>query len=115
MSPNTIKVVSKFQAVLYSIFHGTFPWKIFIDQVLRRKKLSHKKIEITKDTRVSEILEAYGDIADVMEVFGIKRVARYSLRALAAKALTVEWAARIHRVPLDEFLGILRKAIQPVE
>lgn len=77
--------------------------------------MSHKKIEITKGTRVSEILEAYGDIADVMEVFGVKRVARYSLRALAAKALTVEWAARIHRMPWDEFPGILRKAIQPVE
>ena len=81
----------------------------------QEKKLSHQKIEITKDTRVSEILETYGDIADVMEVFGVKRVARYSLRALAAKALTVEWAARIHRVPLDEFLEILQKAIQPAE
>ncbi len=70
-------------------------------------------MEITKDTRVSAILEEYGDIADVMEIFGVKRVARYSLRALAAKAVTVEWAARIHHVPLDEFLGILRRAIQP--
>lgn len=69
-------------------------------------------MEITKDTRVSAILEEYGDIADVMEIFGVKRVARYSLRALAAKAVTVEWAARIHHVPLDEFLGILRRAIQ---
>lgn len=68
-------------------------------------------MEITKNTRVSEILEAYGDIADVMEIFGIKRVGRYSLRALAAKAVTVEWAARIHRVPLNEFLDILHQAI----
>ena len=66
---------------------------------------------ITKDTRVADILKEYGDIADVMEVFGIKRVGRYSIRALAAKAVTVEWAARIHRVPLDEFLGILKKAV----
>ena len=68
-------------------------------------------MQITKDTRVSDILEKYGDIAEVMEVFGIKRVGRYSLRMLAAKALTVEWAARIHRVPLDEFLQILRRAV----
>ncbi len=67
-------------------------------------------MEITKDTRVSEILEHYGDIADVMEVFGVKRVGRYSVRSFIAKAITVEWAARVHRVPLDEFLGILRKA-----
>lgn len=72
-------------------------------------------MEITKDTRISEILEKYGDIADVMELFGVKRVGRYSLRSLAARALTVEWAARIHRVPLEEFLGILKKAIQSEE
>jgi hypothetical protein len=66
---------------------------------------------ITKDTRVADILREYGDIADVMEVFGIKRVGRYSIRVLAAKAVTVEWAARIHRVPLEEFLGILKKAV----
>ncbi len=68
-------------------------------------------MQITKDTRVSDILEKHGDIAEVMEVFGVKRVGRYSLRMLAAKALTVEWAARIHRVPLDEFLQILRQAV----
>jgi len=68
-------------------------------------------MEITKDTRVSELLEEYGDIADIMEVFGVKRVGRYSLRKLLTKALTVEWAARVHRVPLDEFLAILHKAV----
>ena len=68
-------------------------------------------MEINKDTRIANILNTYGDIAEVMEVFGIQRVGRYSVRALAAKALTVEWAARIHRVPLDEFLEVLRKAI----
>lgn len=68
-------------------------------------------MEITKDTKVADILEEYGDIAEVMELFGVERVGRYSLRALAAKALTVEWAARIHKVPLDEFVQILRKAI----
>lgn len=67
-------------------------------------------MEITKDTRVSAILEEYGDIADVMEVFGVKRVARYSLRAFITKAITVEWAARVHRIPLDEFLDILNQA-----
>jgi hypothetical protein len=68
-------------------------------------------MEITKDTRISAILEEYGDIADVMEVFGVKRVGGYSLRMLAARAVTVEWAARIHRVPLNKFLEILDRAI----
>ena len=69
-------------------------------------------MQVTKDTRVSDILLQYGDIADVMEIFGIKRVKRYSLRMFLAKALTVEWAARVHKVPLEEFLDILRQAIQ---
>jgi hypothetical protein len=69
-------------------------------------------MEITKDTRVSDILDEYGDIADVMEIFGVQRVGRYSVRALLAKVLTVKLAARVHRVPLDEFLSILEKAVK---
>jgi len=72
-------------------------------------------MEITKDTRVSDILKEYGDIADVMEVFGVKRVGRYSVRAFLAKMLTVKTAARIHRVPLGEFLSILENAVHRSE
>ena len=68
-------------------------------------------MEITKDTKVADILDEYGDIADVMEVFGVKRVGRYSMRRIITKALTVQWAARVHRVPMDEFLEILHKAV----
>jgi hypothetical protein len=69
-------------------------------------------MEITKDTRVSDILEKYGDIADVMEVLGVKRVARYSFRRMLTKIITVERAAFVHRVPLDEFLEKLRTAVE---
>jgi hypothetical protein len=37
-------------------------------------------MKINKDTKVSNILKEYGDIADVMEIFGIKRVGKYSVR-----------------------------------
>ena len=72
-------------------------------------------MQITKDTHVTEILLKYVDIADVMEIFGIQRVGKYSLRMFLAKALTVEWAARIHKVPLDEFLRILNQAVAQKE
>jgi len=68
-------------------------------------------MEITEDTRVADILNEYGDIADVMEIFGVQRVGRFSLRRILGKVLTVKMAARIHRVPLDEFLSILDKAV----
>jgi hypothetical protein len=72
-------------------------------------------LQITKDTRISTILLEYGDIAEVMEVFGVQRVGKYSLRMFLAKALTVEWAARVHHVPLHEFLEILHKAVAKKE
>jgi hypothetical protein len=56
-------------------------------------------------------LKEYGDIAAVMETFGIKRVAGYDIRKFITKAITVEWAARIHRAPFDEFLTKLRTAL----
>ena len=68
-------------------------------------------MQITKDTRISAILLECGDIAEVMGLFGVERVGKYSLRMFLAKALTVEWAARVHRLPLNEFLGLLHKAV----
>ncbi len=69
------------------------------------------RLVINKDTKVSDILRQYGDIADVMESFGIKRVGRYSLRKYITKALTVERAAKVHRVPVDELVDTLRTAV----
>lgn len=68
-------------------------------------------MEITKDTKVGDILTRYGDIADVMEALGVKRIGRFSVRKLIAKLITVERAARIHRIPVDELLTKLRAAV----
>jgi Domain of unknown function (DUF1858) len=69
-------------------------------------------LTITKDTRVFDILEKYGDIAGVMEAMGIKSVGRYSLRRIITRFLSVEKAAKIHKKPLDDFLVILNKAVE---
>lgn len=67
---------------------------------------------INKDTNVGKILETYGDIAPMMELMGVKRIGRFSVRRLAARFLTVERAAKVHRVPLDAFLLKLNKALE---
>jgi len=69
-------------------------------------------MEITKSTRVSHILREYRDVADVMGVFGVKRVGSFSIRRILTKFITVENAAKIHKVPLDEFLDTLHQAIE---
>lgn len=67
-------------------------------------------MDITPETRVIEILDRYGDIADVMELFGVHRAGPLGLRRVLARLLTVRRAAWVHRVPLDAFLGKLREA-----
>jgi EmrB/QacA subfamily drug resistance transporter len=69
-------------------------------------------LAITRDTKISDILREYGDIADVMEELGIRRVPGYSFRAFLGRAITVERAARIHRVPAEELVTTLRAAVE---
>lgn len=69
-------------------------------------------MEITKDTRVGDILDRYGDIAEVMETFGVRRIGRWDVRRVLARALTVERAAKLHGVPLETFLAKLRDAVR---
>jgi hypothetical protein len=73
------------------------------------------RLAITEDTKVSEILDEYGDIADVMEALGIKRVGGPSFRRVITKAITVKRAAKIHRVPVDELLDTLNTAVHQIE
>ncbi len=73
------------------------------------------KRKITEDTKVSEILDEYGDIADVMEALGMKRVGGLSFRRVITKAITVKRAAKIHRVPVDELLDTLNTAVDQME
>lgn len=69
-------------------------------------------MKITEKTYVSEILKKYGDIADVMEIFGIKRVGGLGLRKFITKFITVKTAAFVHRVPLGKFILMVENAIR---
>ncbi len=69
---------------------------------------------ITKDTRVFDILEEYGDIEKVMEAMGIKSVGKYNIRRIITRFISVEKAAKIHKKPLNEFLVTLNKAVELV-
>ena len=68
-------------------------------------------MEITEKTYVSDILKEYGDLAEVMEIFGVKRVGGYGLRRFITRFITVKTAAFVHRVPLENFIGMVETAI----
>ena len=67
---------------------------------------------ITEKTYVSEILKEYGDIAEVMEIFDVKRVGGYGFRKFLTRFITVKTAAFVHRVPLDNFIGMVETATE---
>ena len=71
-----------------------------------------ENMKITKRTYVSDILKEYGDIAGIMEIFGVKRVGGYGLRKVITRLITVRTAAIVHRVPVDSFIAMLEKAVQ---
>lgn len=75
----------------------------------------HAALVVTPETRISEVLDRYGDIADVMESLGVERVGRYDLRRLVGRLLTVRRAAGIHGLPVDELVARLQTAINLVE
>jgi hypothetical protein len=78
--------------------------------------VSERRLLITADTKVSDILNEYGDIAEVMEAFGAKRAGGLAVRKVLGRLLTVRRAAKVHRVPLDEFLPMVQRAVgQEVE
>jgi len=72
-------------------------------------------MEITSRTRVSDILKEYGDIAEVMEIFGVKRVGGFGFRKFLTRFITVKTAAFVHRVPLENFIGMVEIAIKQQE
>ena len=69
-------------------------------------------MKITKQTYVSEILKEYGDIAEIMEIFGVKRVGGFGFRKVLTRLITVRTAAFVHRVPVDNFIKMVESAIK---
>jgi hypothetical protein len=68
-------------------------------------------MEITRKTKVGDLFAEYGDLAEVMEALGVTRIPRLSIRRLLARLITVEQAARLHRMPVDELVEKLRIAV----
>ena len=60
---------------------------------------------------VSDILKEHGDIAEIMEIFGVKRVGGFGFRQFLTKFISVRTAAFVHRVSLENFIGMVEAAI----
>lgn len=72
-------------------------------------------MKITEKTYVSQILKEYGDIAEIMEVFGVKRVGNWGVRKFLTRFITIKVAAKVHRVELNLFMAMVQNAISKKE
>jgi hypothetical protein len=71
-------------------------------------------MQVGPNTKIADVLKRYGDIADVMETLGVKRVGRFDIRKLLGKAITVRRAAFVHRLTVEEMVAALQTAIDRV-
>jgi hypothetical protein len=72
-------------------------------------------MNITEKTYVSDILKEHGDIAGIMEIFGVKRVGGFGFRKFLTRFIAVKTAAIVHRVPLDKFVEMVQTAVAKSE
>lgn len=72
-------------------------------------------MKVTANTMVSDLLSAHGDIAELMEVFGVKRVGGFGFRKFLTRFISVRTAAFVHRVPLKGFIKMVENAISKKE
>lgn len=68
-------------------------------------------LKVSPKTKVYKILKEYGDIADVMEAFGLKRVGSFGLRKFITRFISVKTAAKVHKIKLDKQLEMVQDAI----
>jgi hypothetical protein len=53
----------------------------------------------------------HGDIAEIMEIFGVKKVGGFGIRKILSRFITVKSAAFVHGIPLDKFLKMVQTAV----
>ena len=75
-------------------------------------KLANKKIEVTPDTTVHNLLEAYPELEDVLINIAppFKKLKNPLLRKSVAKVATIKHVSSVGNVPLNELLYKIREA-----
>ncbi len=65
---------------------------------------------ITSEMRVREVIEQYPQTFEVFRGHGCPDM-RKGIFALSARIMKVKWAAKVHKIPLDELLRDLNAAV----
>jgi hypothetical protein len=73
-----------------------------------------KEQDITPDMRVWEVIQEHPETFEVFRRHGCPDM-RSGIFALSAHVMKVKWAAKMHRIPLDELMTDLNQAVHHEE
>ncbi len=71
-----------------------------------------KEESITSAMKVSEIIQRYPETCEVFRNYGCPDM-RKGFFALMARIMSIKWAARMHRIPVDALLRDLNAVANP--
>lgn len=93
-----------------SIF-GYNLWKTMNITQEAKSPAAGKLTEITKDTKVFDIVEQYPETLQVFLDFGFSQMANPVMRKTMGKVASVEMATKMHNVDIEKFLHVLNDKI----
>lgn len=73
-----------------------------------------KQHDVTPDMMVWEVIQEHPETVDVFRRHGCPDM-RSGIFAASAHVMKVKWAAKMHKIPLDELMTDLNLAIHPEE
>ena len=73
--------------------------------------VTKKLTEITKDTKVFDIVDQYPDTLQIFLDFGFSQMANPVMRNTMGRVATIDMATKMHNVDIDKFLQALNDKI----
>jgi len=99
-----------FELAALGIF-GYNLWKTMNAVQETKPSVTKKLTEVTKDTKVFDIVDQYPDTLQIFLDFGFSQMANPVMRNTMGRVATIDMATKMHNVDIDKFLQALNDKI----
>jgi len=99
-----------FELAALGIF-GYNLWKTMNTVQEAKPSVTKKLTEVTKDTKVFDIVDQFPDTLQIFLDFGFKQMANPVMRNTMGRVATIDMATKMHNVDIDKFLNALNDKI----
>lgn len=99
-----------FELTALGIF-GYNLWKTMNTTQVTKSSVAGKLTEVTKDTKVFDVVDQYPDTLQIFLDFGFSQMANPVMRKTMGRVASIEMATKMHNVDIDKFLKALNDKI----